>query len=113
MKKQLIPIIALSAIIALPVISSASTGEEVWMKNCKKCHGDDGKGQTAMGKKFSIRDYTDPAIQAEWSDEDIKAAIADGVTDEGGKKVMLAFGGKLSDEEVDAVVAYLRSLAAN
>ena len=112
MKKKLIPIIALSAFIAIPAVSSASTGEEVWMKYCKKCHGDDGKGETAMGKKFAIRDYTDPAVQAEWSDEDIKVAVVDGVTDENGKKVMLAFGKKLSEEEVDAVVTYLRSLKA-
>ncbi|MEX0326337.1 MAG: cytochrome c [Puniceicoccaceae bacterium] len=111
MKNQLIPIIAAASLIALPSVVSGATGEEVWMKYCKKCHGDDGKGQTAMGKRFEIRDYTDPAIQAEWSDEDIKAAVIDGVKNESGKKVMLAFGKKLSEEEVDAVVAYLRSLA--
>ena len=80
------------------------------MKNCKKCHGEDGKGDTAMGKKFSIRDYTDPAVQESMTDEAIIAAIKDGVKDENGRKTMLAFGKKLSEEEIATVAAYVRTL---
>jgi mono/diheme cytochrome c family protein len=112
MKKQLVSLIILSLIASIPAISNAATGEEVWMKNCKKCHGEDGKAATAMGKRFEIADYTDPAVQAKWSDEDIKEAVINGLKNESGKKVMLAFGKKLSEEEVDAVVLYLRSLSA-
>jgi mono/diheme cytochrome c family protein len=112
MKTKLIHLITITALVTLPMISHAGSAEEVWMKNCKKCHGADGKGDTPMGKKFEVRDYTDAAVQASLTDEAIKASIVDGVTNEDGKKVMMAFGNKLSDEEADALVAYLRSLKA-
>lgn len=112
MKTKLIRIVTLTALISMPLISSASTGEDLWIKNCKKCHGEDGKGDTAMGKKFEIRDYTDASVQAGMTDEAIKTAIVEGVKNEDGKKVMLAFGNKFSEEEVEAVTAYLRTLKA-
>ena len=111
MKNQLTRILAASVILALPGLLTASPGEELWMKNCKKCHGDAGKGDTPMGQKFGVRDYTSAEVQASLTDEAIKSAIVDGKADESGKKLMLAFGKKLSDEEVAALVAYMRSLA--
>ena len=80
------------------------------MKNCKKCHGEDGKGDTPMGKRFSVPDYTDPAVQEALTDEAIRSSIIDGKKNSDGKKVMLAFGKRLSGEDLDALVAYVRSL---
>lgn len=110
MKRKLIPILTLTLSFTLPLVATASDGAELWAKNCKKCHGDTGKGDTAMGKKLGLKDYTDAAVQAGFTDEEIAAAIKDGITNEAGKKVMLAFGEKLSEEDVTALVAHLRSL---
>src|SRR5579859_3933777 len=33
-----------------------------WEKDCQKCHGPDGKGDTKMGKKVEVKDYTDPVV---------------------------------------------------
>ncbi len=112
MKRQLIPTLALTVTISLPMTGFAADGAALFAKNCKKCHGDKGHGDTAMGERLEIRDYTDPAIQATITDEKIAEVIRDGLTNEDGKKVMLAFGKKLSDDEVQALVEHFRTLAA-
>ena len=78
-----------------------------YAKHCAACHGKDGKGQTVQGKKSGAKDYTDPKVQASFSDSDAVKAIKEGVN-EGGKDKMKAYGDKLSDEEIKALVAYVR-----
>lgn len=92
------------------VVLQAKTGEELYLKNCKACHGTDGKGQTAMGKRLNIKDYTKAEVQAELTDEGIAKVIKEGIINEKGKKVMLPFEKKMSPEEIASVVAYVRSL---
>ena len=111
MKTLLINTLAVCSLMALPSGLIAGDGAELWMKNCRKCHGEEGKGDTPMGSKFGVRDYTDPAVQADMTDEEIHSAIVDGVKNEDGRPVMMAFGKKLSGEEVDTLVQYVRSLA--
>ena len=78
-------------------------------ESCAKCHGAAGKGDTKMGKKLGIRDLTDPQVQAKFTDEQACKAIKEGVKDESGKTTMKAVEG-LSDEDVEALVAYVRTL---
>jgi mono/diheme cytochrome c family protein len=78
-----------------------------WNRHCKKCHGEDGSAQTALGKKLEIKDYTDPASLAEVSDEDLFEMTKNGV--EGTK--MPGYAEKLSDEEIKALVDYMRAMA--
>ncbi len=87
-----------------------ASGEDLFSMHCKKCHGPTGKADTAMGKILKMRDFSDPANQADVTDEAIKDSIINGKTNEKGKKVMLPFGDKLSAEEIDALVAHFRSL---
>ena len=95
---------------AIPVFASAATGEELWKKNCAMCHGQDGTGQTMMGKKLGLKDYTDPAVQATFSDEEIATAIKEGMKNEAGKKLMPSFAAKIAEEDIPGLVAYVRSL---
>ena len=62
-----------------------------------------------MGKALNAKDLTNTGIQSSFTDAEAAAAIKDGVTKEGITK-MSAFGGKLSDDEIKALVAYVRSL---
>jgi mono/diheme cytochrome c family protein len=80
-----------------------------WANNCMQCHGPDGSAKTSMGKALNAKDLTDVQIQSSFTDAEAAAAIKDGVTKEGITK-MLAFGGKLSDDEIKALVAYVRTL---
>ncbi len=61
-----------------------------------------------MGKKLNTKDYRDPKVQAVFSDGEAERAIKEGVKTNG-KETMKAFGGKVSDTDVKALVAYIRS----
>ena len=89
--------------------ATAADVQENWDKQCAKCHGKDGSGQTTMGKKLKLKDYTDASVQAGFSDEEAMAAIKDGIKEDG-KTKMKAYGGTLSDDEIKALVAHVRSL---
>jgi mono/diheme cytochrome c family protein len=62
-----------------------------------------------MGKMLNAMDLTDPKKQASFTDAKATTAIKDGVK-QNGKTTMKAFGGKLSDDEIKALVAYVRTL---
>lgn len=79
-----------------------------WGANCAACHGKDGKGATMMGRKLGIKDLTDAQVQASFTDAAAAKAIKDGVTENGTEK-MKAFGDKLSDADIKALVAHVRS----
>ncbi len=78
-----------------------------WEKHCQKCHGADGKGQTAMGKKLKLKDYTDAKVQDSFKDEEAIKLTKEGKK-EGDKNLMPGFADKLSDQEIKDLVAYIR-----
>lgn len=92
--------------------SLAAPVAENWENHCTKCHGDDGKGQTKVGKKLKLKDYTDAKVQAEMKDEDMIKAIAEGINDAAGKEKMKAYKDELSAEEIKDLVAYIRKFKA-
>jgi len=80
-----------------------------WTDKCAKCHGEDGKGETKMGRKLSIADLTDAKVQAKFTDEDAFKAMKSGRTDASGKTTMKAIEG-LSDDDMKALVPLVRAL---
>ena len=99
----------LVAVLALSAISArAADAKALYGKDCAKCHGEDGKGETKMGKKLGAKDYTDAKVQAEMKDEAAFKAIKDGLKDKDGKVLMKPAEG-LSDEDVKGLVAYMRT----
>ncbi len=102
--------ILLAAVIALAAETSAraADGKDIWTQSCLKCHGADGTGQTNMGKRLGCRDYTDAKVQASVSDADATKAVKDGFKNSDGKTLMKAYD-TLSDDDVKAVIAYLRT----
>jgi cytochrome c553 len=107
MKKLLTLTIAVAGMAALS--ASAADGKALYEKDCAKCHGVDGKGDTKMGKKYNCKDYSDPKVQAELKDDAAIKAIKEGVKDKEGKPVMKP-AESLSDDDVKALVAYMRTL---
>lgn len=94
--------------------SRGADAKEIWTAQCAKCHGVEGKSDTKIGAKLGAKDFTDALVQASMKDEDMAKAIKDGVKDPDGKTKMKAFvtgaEAPLSDEEVKALVAYVRGL---
>lgn len=105
MKKLIVMGMALLVTGAVSV--RAADAKETFAKDCAKCHGADGKGDTKMGKKLEVKDLTDAKVQA-MKDAELTKAIKEGVKADD-KTRMKAFS-DLSDDEVKALVAYVRSL---
>jgi mono/diheme cytochrome c family protein len=105
MKKLIIVSVAL--LVAGAVTVRAADVKVNWEKNCTKCHGPDGKGKTKMGEKLAMKDYTDAKVQDGMKDDAMIKAIKDGVKD-GEKTKMKGFGDALSDDEIKALVKYVR-----
>ncbi len=89
----------------------AAPAAENWDNHCAKCHGADGKGQTKVGKKLKLKDYTDAAVQAKLSDEEIVKVTTEGVMVDG-KEKMKAFKDELSADEIKDFVAFIRAFKA-
>jgi mono/diheme cytochrome c family protein len=89
--------------------AQAADAKTNWANNCAQCHGPDGKANTKMGKMLSAKDLTDPKVQGEFSDAKATQSIKEGVK-QNGKTTMKAFAGKLTDDEIKALVAYVRTL---
>jgi cytochrome c553 len=106
MNKLITLTVALMAVACVTV--HAADAKETWEKSCAKCHGADGKGQTKMGQKLGVKDYTDAKVQAEMKDEEAFKAIKEGVKDKEGKTVMKPAEG-LNDDEIKALVQHIRS----
>jgi cytochrome c6 len=89
--------------------AQAADAKENWTKHCAKCHGEDGKADTKMGKKAGAKDLTDAKVQDAKKDDQFFKSIKEGVKD-GDKTLMKAYGEEgLSDEEIKALVAQVRT----
>lgn len=106
MKTLKIGLLTALFVLSTPVL--AADAKANYDKHCAKCHGADGKGQTRMGKQAGAKDYTDAKVQAEMDDTKAFKSIKEGQKIKG-KEVMKPFGDKLSDEEIKALIAYVRA----
>jgi cytochrome c553 len=101
------------AILVASLLGAGSLQADVvanWNKHCASCHGKDGTGKTTMGKKLKVGDYTDPAVQAKFTDEEAVQITKDGIKKDG-KTLMKPYSEKLSDEEITELVAHIRAFA--
>lgn len=105
--KKLISISVVAAVLATANLLAADA-KVIYDKECTKCHGADGKGDTKMGKKLGAKDYTDAKVQAAVTDAAAFKAIKEGLKDKEGKTLMKPTDG-VSDDEIKAVVAYMRT----
>jgi len=100
--------VAVAFMVVGGISALAADAKDNWTKHCAKCHGADGKGQGAMGKKLGVRDYTDAKVQDSLKDDEMIKATKEGVKDKDGKAKMKGFADALSDDEVKALVKYIR-----
>jgi cytochrome c553 len=108
MKKTVMIAVALFGLGAM-VSVSAVDAHAIWAKDCAKCHGKDGTGNTKIGHILHIRDYTDAKVQASLKEDEMIKTIKEGKK-EGGRTRMKPFGDKLSEAEIKAMVAYVKGL---
>jgi len=89
-------------------------GQQLFTQNCAPCHGDFGEGgpnPTLAG------DIILPISSAEYlrtrDDFTLRAVISEGQPNFGMSPFSTTFGGPLEDDEIDAIVAYIRSWQEN
>lgn len=73
-------------------------------KHCDTCHGKDGQAKTFKAKFNHARNLTDAKWQSEVTDERLFNSISNG------KGKMPAWGKKLTEAQINSLVAYVRKL---
>jgi mono/diheme cytochrome c family protein len=87
--------------------ASAATddpGESTFKSSCTMCHGQDGSGNTAIGKSMKIPDLHSREVQSQ-SDEELTNVISNG------KNNMPPFKGSLTEDQIHGLVAHVRHLS--
>ncbi len=100
--------ISLTLLAASALSARAADAKALYEKDCAKCHGTDGKGETKTGKRLGAKDYTDAKVQAELKDEQAFKAIKEGLKDKAGKTLMKPSEG-VSDADIKGLVTYMRT----
>ena len=97
-----------SMIAAVTILSAAPQQKEpkqVYLDKCAVCHGEDGKGQTAKGKKLKVKDVSSPDVK-KMTDAQMLEVVLKGKGDD-----MDGFEKDLGADLSKKLVAYMRSLA--
>jgi len=105
MKKSIIVAAVISVLAAWTV--QADDAKALYEKECQKCHGEDGKGQTKTGKKLGAKDYTDPKVQDALKDDAAVKAIKEGLKQD--DKTLMKPAEGLTDDQIKGLVAYMRT----
>lgn len=84
-----------------------ANGKKVYLDKCARCHGNTGKGDGPKAETLEKKpaDYTDKKKMGEFTDAQLKKITVDG------KQPMPAYQGKISDKDLDDVIAYIRTFA--
>jgi mono/diheme cytochrome c family protein len=104
---------ALVAALLLVVVPSFVTvraedtaaGASVFKAKCSTCHGPDGSGNTPVGKSLQTADLRSPEVQKK-SDAELTESVSEG------KGNMPAFKTILTEDEIHAVLKYVRTFAS-
>jgi len=82
-------------------VKAQETGEGVFKAKCAMCHGPDATGKTKMGEMLKVPDLHSADVQ-KLSEAELIHIVTKG------KEKMPAYEGKLSKEEIQKVVLYIR-----
>ena len=88
---------------AVAQAGNADDGKKIFSTKCVTCHGQDGSGNTSVGKSLKAADLRSPDVQKK-ADADFYAQV------ENGKGKMPPFGKALNKNQIDDLVAYVRQL---
>ena len=85
-------------------VETSSDAQTIYAGKCASCHGKDGRAKSMRGKLSHARDLTDGSWQNDVTDERLFNSISNG------RKKMPSFKKKLSEEQINALVSYVRRL---
>ena len=90
-----------------------SEGKKLYLTYCSSCHGETGKGDGPAAQSLPVKpaDHTSGAVMNQLTDKFLMEIISKGGSAVGKSPMMPAWGGALKQNQVQDVVAYLRSIA--
>jgi mono/diheme cytochrome c family protein len=92
----------------------AQAGAKLFAKNCARCHGSGGKGNGPDLAKIHADtppdDWTNRETNAELSDYKIRKIVTGGGPAVDKSSKMPAFGSKVSPDQIDDLIAFIRTL---
>lgn len=80
--------------------AAADAPADLYIRNCARCHGADGRGETTAGQQLDVPDLSISGRRM--SAAKISRIIADG------KDEMPGFGKKLNKKQIASIAAYVR-----
>jgi len=95
----------IAAVSLLATAPQQKEPRQVYLDKCAVCHGEDGKGQTAKGKKLKVKDVSSSEVK-KMTDAQLLEVVLKGKGDD-----MDGFEKDLGSDMSKKLVAYMRSLA--
>lgn len=83
--------------------AAQDSAEALYKSKCAACHGPDGAGATAAGKKLGAKDFRSPEVTAKTDAELLDIT-------KNGKEKMPAYGKSLTDDQIKSLIKYIRTL---
>jgi cytochrome c oxidase cbb3-type subunit 3 len=95
--------------------ADAEQGKKLYGQFCASCHGQSGKGDGAAAAALNPkpRDHTNKEYMSKMSDAEMLKVIKDGGASIGKSPLMPPWGASLKDEQIQDVIAYIRTLCCN
>jgi cytochrome c6 len=105
MRSTLMKLAVIAALLALGAAGALAQDDPagLYKSKCQACHGPDGKGDTPVGQKLGVKDFHSPEV-AKMSDTELFEITKNG------KGKMPSYNGKLTDDQIKALLKYIRTL---
>src|ERR1700722_18500482 len=95
--------ISVVSVLTVGTMCFAQSGADIYKSKCQMCHAADGSGNTPAGKSTKVRPFDSPEVLKLSDDDLIKVTKS-------GRGKMPAYAGKLTDDQITAVIAHIHTL---
>ena len=99
-------------LLSTPLLAQAERGEKLYEAFCSQCHGLTGEGNGINAPELEVapRNHRDRGEMSARSDEDLYKAIEGGGQAINKSVLMPPWGENLDDNDINALVVYLRQI---